>query len=139
MESFAIPGSIFISAKAYDDIKNQKDIQTLSLGKYVLKNVKDPVEIFAISNPGIKIPGTDSLDGKGEKLQQKCILVLPFINMSNDPEQEYFNDGLTEELITSLSKLKNMRVISRTTSMKYKGTNKDINSNGVFRQQKKQE
>ena len=126
MESFALPGSIFISAKVYDDIKNQKDIQTISLGKYALKNVKDPVEIFAISNPGIHIPDMASLEGKGEKVQQKCILVLPFLNMSNDPEQEYFNDGLTEELITNLSRLKDMKVISRTTSMKYKGTNKDI-------------
>src|SRR5204863_3108734 len=54
MESFALPGSIFISGKTYDDTKNQKDIQTVSLGKYLLKNVKDPVEIYAISNPGLK-------------------------------------------------------------------------------------
>ena len=67
MESFALPGSIFISGKVYDDIKNQKDIQTVSLGKYALKNVKEQVEIFAISNPGIKIPGIASLEGKGEK------------------------------------------------------------------------
>ena len=56
MESFALPGSVFISGKAHDDIKNQKDIQTISLGMYALKNVKDVVEIFDISNPGIKIP-----------------------------------------------------------------------------------
>jgi adenylate cyclase len=131
MESFAIPGSIFISGKVYDDIKNQKDIQTISLGKYALKNVKEQMEIFAISNPGIKIPGKESLEGKGEKARQKYILVLPFINMSNDPEQEYFNDGLTEELISSLSRLKDIKVISRTTSMKYKGTDKDIRTIGL--------
>ena len=126
MESFAIPGSIFISGKAYDDIKNQKDIKTVSLGKYNLKNVKDQVEIFAISNAGIKIPITSSLKGKGEKASSASILVLPFINMSNDPEQEFFSDGLTEEIISNLSKLRDMRVISRTTSMQYKNTNKDI-------------
>jgi adenylate cyclase len=131
MESFAIPGSIFISAKAHDDIKNQKDIQTISLGKFELKNVKAPVEIFAISNPGIRVPGNETLTGKGEKARQKCILVLPFLNMSNDPEQEYFNDGLTEELITSLSRLNEMKVISRTTAMKYKGTSKDIKTIGI--------
>ncbi|MGQ0740394.1 MAG: tetratricopeptide repeat protein [Bacteroidota bacterium] len=130
MESFAMPGSIFFSARVYDDIKNQKDIQSISMGKYVLKNVKDPVEIFAISNPGIKIPAMTNPEGKGEKAEQKCILVLPFLNMSNDTEQEYFNDGLTEELITRLSRLKEMRVISRTTSMKYKGTTKDIKTIG---------
>jgi adenylate cyclase len=131
MESFAVPGSIFISGKVYDDIKNQKDIQTISMGKFFLKNVKEEVEIFAISNPGIKIPDSGSLKGKGEKVQQKCILVLPFVNMSNDEEQEYFSDGLTEELISSLSRLKDMRVISRTTSMKYKSTNKDIKTIGI--------
>jgi TolB-like protein len=131
MESFAVPGSIFISGKVYDDIKNQKDFQTVSLGKYVFKNVKEQIEIFAISNPGIKIPDNEDLKGKGQRVSQnntadRSIIVLPFINMSNDPEQEYFSDGLTEELISNLSKLKNMRVISRTTSMKYKGAQKDI-------------
>src|SRR6476469_5347900 len=125
MESFAIPGSIFISGKVYDDIKNQKDIQAVSLGKYILKNVKEEVEIFAISNPGIIIPDKNNLKGKGEKVVEvrsieRSIIVLPFINMSNDPDQEYFSDGLTEELISNLSRIKNMRVISRTTSMQYK-------------------
>lgn len=67
MESFAVPGSIFISSKAYDDIKNQKDIQTVSLGKYSLKNVKEPIEIFAISNPGLQVPVKKKLEGKGVK------------------------------------------------------------------------
>ena len=65
LESLAVPGSIFISAKVYDDIKNQKDIQATSLGKYVLKNVKEPIEIFAISNPGLQIPDSKALEGKG--------------------------------------------------------------------------
>lgn len=67
LESLAIPGSIFISAKVYDDIKNQKDIQAVSLGKYSLKNVKEPVEIFAVSNEGLKVPLHKKLEGKGIK------------------------------------------------------------------------
>ena len=130
MESFAIPGSIFISGKVYDDIKNQKDIQTVSLGKYSLKNVKEQVEIFAISNHGIKIPENYNLEGKGEKIFQTSILVLPFVNMSNDPEQEYFSDGLTEELISNLARIQDMKIISRTTSMQYKNTTKDIKTIG---------
>jgi TolB-like protein len=130
MESFAVPGSIFISGKVYDDIKNQKDIHAVSLGKYVLKNVKEEIEIFAISNPGIRIPEMYSLAGKGEKVLQKSILVLPFVNMSTDAEQEYFSDGLTEELILNLSRIKDIRVISRTTSMRYKSTTKDIKTIG---------
>jgi TolB-like protein len=130
IESFAVPGSIFISGKVYDDIKNQKDIQAVPLGKYALKNVKEQVELFAISNAGIQIPEIHSLEGKGERILQKSILVLPFVNMSTDTEQEYFSDGLTEELITSLSRLKEIRVISRTTSMLYKGTTKDVKTIG---------
>ncbi|MEO5583346.1 MAG: SUMF1/EgtB/PvdO family nonheme iron enzyme, partial [Saprospiraceae bacterium] len=67
LESLAIPGSIFFSAKVYDDIKNQSDIQSISLGKYVLKNVEEPVEIFAVSNPGIQVPLKKKLEGKGIK------------------------------------------------------------------------
>ena len=67
LESLAIPGSIFISSKVLDDIKNQKDIQTVSLGKYSLKNVKEPVEIFAVSNAGLIVPLKKKLEGKGIK------------------------------------------------------------------------
>jgi class 3 adenylate cyclase len=67
LESFAVPGSIFISTKVQDDIKNQKDILTESLGKYTLKNVKEPVEIFAVSNAGLVVPRKIKLEGKGEK------------------------------------------------------------------------
>jgi len=71
LESMAVPGSIFISAKVYDDIKNQNDIQTSSLGKYLLKNVKEPIEIFAISNTGLVVPHNIKLEGKGEKFKEK--------------------------------------------------------------------
>ncbi|MEO6131532.1 MAG: adenylate/guanylate cyclase domain-containing protein [Saprospiraceae bacterium] len=131
LESLAVPGSIFISGKVHDDIKNRKDIQTVSLGLYILKNVKEQVEIYAISNAGIKIPDKSDLEGKGEKVQLKSILVLPFVNMSHESDQDYFSDGLTEELISNLSRLKEVRVISRTTSMKYKGTKKDIKTIGI--------
>lgn len=131
MESFAVPGSIFLSAKVYDDIKNQKDIKVKSLGKFLLKNVKDQIEIFAVSNEGLIVPEENDIYGKGLKAPRyekadQSIIVLPFINLSNDPDQEYFSDGLTEELITNLSKVKDIRVVSRTTSMRYKNTEKDM-------------
>jgi TolB-like protein len=131
LESFALPGSIFISGKAYDDIKNQKDIQTISLGKFALKNVKEQVEIFAISNPGLKIPESDALEGKGEKViekkgGEKSIAVLPFLNMSNDPEQEYFSDGITEEIVNLLTHIKDLRVAGRTSSFHFKGRDIDL-------------
>ena len=71
LESFALPGSIFISSKVFEDIKNQKDIQTVLLGKYLLKNIKDPIEIFAISNTGLSVPKKIKLEGKGEKYKER--------------------------------------------------------------------
>jgi serine/threonine protein kinase/tetratricopeptide (TPR) repeat protein len=70
------------------------------------------------------------LDSATSATKAKAIAVLPFANMSNDAENEYFSDGLTEELILNLSRLKDIRVVSRTTSMQYKGTKKDIKTIG---------
>jgi len=67
LESLAVPGSILVSSKVHDDIKNQNDIQTISLGKYILKNVSDPMEIYSISNPGLEVPHKNKLVGKGIK------------------------------------------------------------------------
>ena len=96
-----------------------------------MKNVKEQVEIFAISNPGIKIPESNVLEGKGEKVTEKkgiekSIAVLPFQNMSNDPEQEYFSDGITEEIVNLLTHIKDLRVAGRTSSFHFKGRDIDI-------------
>ena len=130
LESLALAGSILISGKAYDDIKNQKDIQAVSLGMYALKNVKQQVEVFAISNAGIKIPRTGSLNGKGKKVigkvgVEKSIAVLPFVNLSSDPDQEYFSDGISEEIINSLTHLKDLKVAGRTSAFHFR--NKNVN------------
>jgi TolB-like protein/lipoprotein NlpI len=130
LESFAVPGSIFISGKVYDDIKNQKEFQTASLGLYHFKNVREQVEIFCISNPGLVVPSAHYLEGKGEKVpvrsEEKSIAVLPFLNLSNDPEQEYFSDGIAEEILGSLSQLKDLKVAGRSSSFQFKGRNPDL-------------
>jgi non-specific serine/threonine protein kinase len=72
----------------------------------------------------------NEIDSAATATKTKAIAVLPFTNMSNDAENEYFSDGLTEELILNLSRLKDIRVVSRTTSMQYKGTKKDIKTIG---------
>lgn len=71
IESLAVSGSILISEKVNDEIKNQKDIQTASLGKYLLKNVPEPVEIFAIANPGLQVPLNKTLEGKAVKYKKQ--------------------------------------------------------------------
>src|SRR5262249_51771549 len=83
VESLAVAGAVFISDKVFDEIKNQTNISTTSLGLFNLKNVSRPVEIFAITNEGMTVPHPDHLDGKTAALKNK-LAVLPFVNMSND-------------------------------------------------------
>lgn len=129
IESFAISGSIMISDKVFDDLKNHPSFSSSLMGEFELKNVKRPVEVYALTNDGLVIPQRTELKGK-VKERIKSIAVLPFINRSADSENEYFSDGITEELITALAKLEGLRVISRTSSFSFKGKNMDIREIG---------
>jgi len=125
IESLAVPGGIFISEKVYDEIRNQQNIQTREMGYFELKNVTTPVRIFAIANNGITVPGRDELRGKTKQTNNR-LAVLPFVNMSTDPENEYFSDGITEELLNALTRVDGLQVTSRTSAFAFKGKNTDI-------------
>lgn len=125
MESLAVAGSILISDKVFDEVSNHPEIQTVSLGRYELKNVKRPVQVFAISNEGIIVPGPDELGFTKGKVKPS-IAVLPFVNMSADKENEYFSDGITEEILNALAKVEELKVTARTSSFAFKGKNIDI-------------
>lgn len=125
IESMAVPGGIFISEKVYDEIKNQDNIIARELGYFELKNVKQPVRLFAIANNGIVVPGRDELRGKTRQPGNR-LAVLPFVNMSADPENEYFSDGITEELLNALTRVEGLQVTSRTSAFAFKGRNDDI-------------
>ena len=125
IESLAVPGGIFISEKVYDEIKNQQGISTREMGYFELKNVKHPVRIFAIANTGIVVPARDEVRGK-QKQNGNRLAVLPFVNMSADPENEYFSDGITEELLNALTRVDGLQVTSRTSSFAFKGKHEDI-------------
>ncbi len=84
IESMAVPGGIFISDKVYDEIKNHEHIKTRDLGFVELKNVKQPVHLFAIANNGIVVPSREELKGKTKQPNNR-LAVLPFVNMSADP------------------------------------------------------
>ncbi|HEY1112557.1 MAG TPA: adenylate/guanylate cyclase domain-containing protein, partial [Chitinophagaceae bacterium] len=68
LESFALPGSILVSGKVYDDLKNHKTIAVVALGRYAFKHVAEPVDVYAISSPGLVVPGKEALEGKGRKV-----------------------------------------------------------------------
>jgi adenylate cyclase len=122
IESMGIAGGIMVSEKLNDELKNHQQISTISLGRFELKNIKKPVEIFAVSNEGIKVPERSQLKGKGTR-QTKTIAVLPFVNMSSSEDNEYFSDGMTEEIINALAKIKELKVTSRTSSFFFKNKN----------------
>ena len=125
IESMAVPGGIFISEKVYDEIKNHEHIKTRDLGFFELKNVKQPIHLFAIANNGIVVPSRDELKGKTKQPANR-LAVLPFVNMSADPENEYFSDGITEELLNALTKVDGLQVTSRTSAFAFKGKHDDV-------------
>lgn len=130
IESLGVPGCIFISDKLYDAIKNQQSITTSSMGHFEFKNIKEPTEVYAISNNGIIVPDRSALKGK-LKQNKKSIAVLPFVNMSADPENEYFSDGIAEEILNALVRVKGLQVTARTSSFSFKGKNMDVREIGT--------
>jgi adenylate cyclase len=130
IESLAVPGSIFISDKVADDVKNQHDISIRELGYFEMKNVKAPVRLFAVANKGLIVPSREELKGKTRPPVNR-LAVLPFVNLSPDPENEYFSDGITEELLNSLTKVEGLQVTSRTSAFAFKGKLDDIREIGI--------
>jgi adenylate cyclase len=119
VESFAEDGGVCFTRQVYDQVANKLELAILSMGKKELKNVATPVEIFRVLMPWQDEPAAREAD-------PKRIAILPFANMSQDPQDEYFADGMTEELISTLSKIGELSVISRTSVMQYKGKPKPV-------------
>jgi len=134
VESLSVAGSVLISDKVNDEINNHPELKTVSVGGYQFKNINRVVEVFALDHDGLMKPLPDSLKGKTEekkahasgtakKILAKSIAVLPFVNISNDPEQEYFSAGIAEEILNSLSTLKDLKVAGRTSSFQFNRKN----------------
>src|SRR5215213_7736723 len=128
LESVAVPGGISISRAVHDQVRDRIDTVFDDKGEIALKNITRPVQVFAFAGansvlvkttpPALVLPDKPS------------IAVLPFQNMSGDPEQEYFADGMVEEIITALSRFKSLFVIARNSSFTYKGKAVDIKQVG---------
>ena len=129
VESMGVPGCVLISDKLNFAVKNHTSISTKSVGHFEFKNIKDPVEVFAVTNTGIKVPERSELKGK-LKENKKSIAVLPFVNMSSDAENEYFSDGISEEILNALVKVEGLQVTARTSSFMFKGKNMDVREIG---------
>ena len=131
IQSFAEPGCIYISETVRNNISNKKDIHTKFIKEQTLKNVKEPVRIYEVITTEDEVQSISDVSIAASKtFADKSIAVLPFVNMSNDPEQEYFCDGISEEIINSLAQLNNLRVIARTSAFTFKNKNVDAREIG---------
>ncbi len=120
VESAAEPGGIFISEAVYVQVRNKVSYRLESAGAQSLKGLREPIELFRVVVPGPAEPGPSA------RVQPPRLAVLPLANISPDPKDEYFADGLTEELIAVLSKVPGVRVIARTSVNPYKASGKSV-------------
>ena len=129
LEGLAAPGGICISAKVHDEVKGKLDLGYEDAGEQKVKNIPQPIRVFRVllEKEDAKGAPSGASDTPGPDIQDKpSIAVLPFVNMSGDPEQEYFADGMVDEIITALSRLRWLLVTARTSSFEFKGQAVDI-------------
>jgi TolB-like protein/class 3 adenylate cyclase/Flp pilus assembly protein TadD len=125
LEALAEPGGICTSGRVREDAAGKLDVEFRDLGDHQLKNIARPIRIYAI-NSAVPRP----LVASAPSARRLSIVVLPFANLSNDPDQEYFADGITEDLTTDLSRIPEMVVISRNTAFTYRGKKADTKQIG---------
>ena len=126
IEALAAPGRVYVSGSVYEQIRSKPDFECIARGEHALKNIAEPVRVFDVNLPGQTAPQavltkvSVPLVAANEE-ERPSIAVLPFDNMSGDAEQSYFADGITEDLITDLSKVSGLLVIARNSVFTYKG------------------
>jgi class 3 adenylate cyclase/TolB-like protein len=137
LEGVAAPGAICLSEDAYRQVKARLDIQVSDLGATQLKNIAEPIRIYSLQvglpSQGQPVTQPEHAEKSSPALslpEKPSIAVLPFQNLSADPEQEYFVDGIVEDLITGLSRIKWLFVIARNSSFIYKGKAVDVRQVG---------
>jgi TolB-like protein len=128
LEGLAEPGGICVSARVQEDATGRLDLAFEDIGEQRLKNITRPVRAYRVATAA----GSASAASRpGPPLPDKpSIAVLPFANMSGDPEQEYFVDGMVEEIITALSRIRWLFVLARNSSFSYKGQSPDVKQVG---------
>jgi adenylate cyclase len=121
IEPLTEDGGVCLTRQVYDHVHNKFELSLTSLGIQHLKGVTLPIEIFKMTMPWHEEKAVQAV-----KLDRSRIAVLPFDNISPGGEDEYFADGMTDEMISAISKIQEIRVIARTSAMKYKGSKKGI-------------
>jgi adenylate cyclase len=131
LEALAEPGGVLISNTVHDHVRDRLPITFEDLGEHQVKNIARPVRVYRVRDRDIPRGEPSSALPQPLPLPDKpSIAVLPFANMSGDPEQEYFADGMVEEIITALSRIRWLFVIARNSSFTYKGQAIDVKQVG---------
>jgi TolB-like protein/class 3 adenylate cyclase/Flp pilus assembly protein TadD len=137
VENVCEPGGVCVSGNAFEQIRGKINFTFDDLGEKKLKNIERPVRLYAVRDVPSIAPRTTTTISPSDNSRplplpdKPSIAVLPFQNMSGDPEQEYFADGMVEEIITALSRFKYLFVIARNSSFTYKGRAVDIKQVGL--------
>ena len=129
LEGIAEPGGISISEDAWRQVQGKVPANFIEVGEHTLKNIARPMRIYRVDltqDGGVE----EAKRPPAPPVIKRSIAVLPFNNMSGDPEQEYFSDGISEDIITDLSKLPDLHVIARNSSFTYKGKAVDVKQVG---------
>ena len=128
MEGLAEPGGICISSNVHEHVRGVAGLTFDDLGKQEVKNIAEPVHAYRVivGSGDVAKPGRQPADAATSPPDKPSIAVLPFQNMSGDPEQEYFADGMVEEIITALSRFSWLLVMARNSSFVYKGRAVDV-------------
>lgn len=130
IESIAKPGGVAVSGSVRDNVGNRLDLSFEDTGEQTLKNIDRPVRVYNVDlfagAPPPRVTNGAASPKPAPAKEKPSIAVLPFNNMSGDPEQEYFSDGITEDIITDLSKISGLSVIARNSVFTYKGKSVDV-------------
>jgi adenylate cyclase len=131
LEALADPGGIMVSRNVYDQVRDKLSFGFEDLGEQTVKNIARPIGVHRVSivadaAPTMVQSAAATSKTESSSADRPSIAVLPFANMSGDPEQEYFADGISEDIITGLSKLRWFFIIARNSSFAYKGNAVDI-------------
>jgi TolB-like protein/class 3 adenylate cyclase len=131
LQALAKAGGLCISGVTYDQVRKILPLEFTDLGMQTVKNIEEPIRAYEVKAQGVGASSAESRSSPSLPLPHKpSIAVLPFQNMSGDPEQEYFADGMVEDIITALSRFKSLFVIARNSSFTFKGKAVDIKQVG---------
>src|SRR5262249_16360553 len=130
LEALAEPGGICISRMVRDNVRDKLDLGFDDTGEQQIKNIARPVRVYRVRGSQVVARGTGTLHPSLELADKPSVAVLPFTNMSTDPEQEFFADGIAEDVITALSRYPSLFIIARNSSFTYKGRAIDVKEIG---------